>query len=60
MSTIPSAQILVWIASNRGAIARIALDMGVSGQFVAMVLKGVRKSKDGKVERALRAEGAPI
>ncbi len=60
VSTPPDARILLWIAQNRGLMTRMAVDFHVTQQFIAMVLRGQRKSKDGRVERALRAEGAPI
>lgn len=51
---------ILWAANNRNALTAIADRMGTSPQFVSMVLHGKRKSKDNRVERALREMGAPI
>lgn len=54
--------IVVWVSNNRNKITELARSMRprVSPQFVHMVLYGHRKSRDGKVERKLRAMGAPL
>lgn len=49
-----------WVFRTRGAVAAVAARVGVTPQFVYMVLMGKRKSKDGKVERELRKVGAPM
>lgn len=49
-----------WIADNRGALSEIAGQIPCSYQFVSMVLKGERKSKDGRVEGKLKEMGAPV
>lgn len=52
-----------WVSANRGIMSHIASKMKpkkVSPQFVHLVLRGKRKSEDGKVERALREAGAPV
>ena len=51
---------ILWTAANRNAMTEIAKQCDVTAQFVSLVLYGRRKSKDGKVERLLRAKGAPI
>lgn len=51
---------ILWAAAHRNALTEIADRMGTSPQFVSMVLHGKRKSKDRRVERALREMGAPI
>ncbi len=51
---------ILWAANNRNALTEIANRMGTSPQFVSMVLHRRRKSKDGRVERALREMGAPV
>ena len=55
-------RVAVWVAEHRGAITEIAkmIKPPVSPQFVQMVLKGKRKSKDGMVERELKKRGAPV
>ena len=51
-----------WVARNRGVVSRLARTIRpkVSVTFVHLVLRGQRKSEDGKVERALRLAGAPV
>lgn len=51
-----------WVARNRGKLSEIANQVRprVSSQFVHLVLRGKRKSSDGRVERLLRREGAPL
>lgn len=58
-SDIAAAQ---WVAAHRGELSRIAETVRprVSPQFVHLVLRGKRKSKDGNVERQLRRLGAPV
>ncbi len=51
---------ILWAASHRNVLTKIADQMGVSPQFVSMVLHKRRKSKDGRIERALREIGAPV
>lgn len=51
---------VLWASSNRNALTNIARDCGVTPQFVHYVLYGLRRSKEGKVERLLRELGAPI
>lgn len=54
--------LLVWISLNRGVLSKIAAEMKppVTPQFVSQVVRGLRKSKDGKIERLLKSYGAPI
>lgn len=54
--------LIVWLAQNRGILTRIAKGMKppVTCQFVGQVVRGIRKSQDGRVERVLRSHGAPI
>ncbi len=54
--------LLVWISDNRGMLSKVSRQMKppVSPQFVSQVVRGIRKSKDGKVELLLRKYGAPI
>lgn len=54
--------LLLWLARNRGVLKWVAdqIRPAVTEQFVCMVARGKRKSKDGKVERLLRQKGAPI
>jgi len=51
---------IVWASDHRNALSQIAGELGVTPQFVHYVLYSKRKSKDGRVERALKALGAPI
>lgn len=51
---------VLWSANNRNCLTEIATRMGVSPQFVSMVLHKRRKSRDGRVERALKEMGAPL
>jgi hypothetical protein len=52
---------LLWVAANRGVLTEIAskLRPPVTPQYVAQVLRGKRKSRGGRVERALARRGAP-
>lgn len=51
-----------WVARNRGQLSRIAREVvpEVTPQFVHLVLRGRRKSGDGRVEKMLRKVGAPV
>jgi hypothetical protein len=51
-----------WVAENRGRLSEIAdkVRPKVTPQFVQMVLRGKRKSEDGRVERELKKAGAPV
>lgn len=62
LSKQQSDAIIVWVAGNRNKLTKIANDPRVnkSPQFVHMVSRGQRKSKDGVIERLLREAGAPI
>lgn len=62
MSTDTKEDLIIWLAQNRGMLSKVAKLMRppVTPQFVSQVVRGVRKSKDGKVERILRSHGAPI
>ncbi len=51
---------ILWAASHRNVLTKIADQMGVSPQFVSMCLHGRRRSKDGRIERKLRELGAPV
>ena len=52
--------IALWMAANWGALTRIAGRLKVTPQFVHQVLRGQRKSRNGRVERQLKDLGAPI
>ncbi len=51
-----------WVTNNRGQMSKIGREVRppVTAQFVHQVLRGRRRSEDGRVERALRAAGAPV
>jgi hypothetical protein len=51
-----------WVSRNRGKLSEIAgqVNPKVSPQFVHLVLRGKRKSGDGRVEKLLRRAGAPV
>jgi hypothetical protein len=51
---------ILWVAENRNTLTEIADLCDCSPQFVSLVLHQRRKSKDGRVERALRDRGAPL
>jgi hypothetical protein len=51
---------ILWASEHRNVLTEIADQCDVTPQFVHMVLYRYRKSKDGKVERALRERGAPL
>ena len=50
-----------WVARNRGILSRIAraVKPPVTPQAVHLVLRGLRKSTDGRIEKALAQAGAP-
>ncbi len=50
---------LVWLRNNRGVLARIAQQLGVSHGKVRWVFHGAGRSNDGTVERELAKTGAP-
>lgn len=62
MSTKTKDAMIVWLANNRGVLTRLAEQMKppVTPQFVGQICRGTRKSKDGRIERILRAYGAPL
>ncbi len=49
-----------WISENYGVISKVARDMGVSAQHCWYVCRGIRTSRDLRIERALKALGCPI
>ena len=49
-----------WVNEHRGELSKIAAMARVSPQFAHQVLRGLRSSKDGNVERLLRQAGATI
>jgi hypothetical protein len=51
---------ILWASEHRNVLTEIADQCDVTPQFVHMVLYRYRKSRDGKVERALRERGAPL
>ncbi len=51
---------VVWVSENRGKLSEIAKTAKVTPQFAHQVLRGIRRSKDGNVERLLREAGAPV
>ena len=62
MSTTTKDALLIWLAQNRGILTKVSLQVKppVSPQFVSQVYRGIRKSKDGKIERLLKQYGAPL
>lgn len=56
----PSDALLIWRGRHHGILTLIAQEIGVSPQFVHLVLRGERSSTGGRVERLLRAYGAPL
>ena len=54
--------IIIWLYNNHGILAKIARDLRppVTPQYVGMVARGKRRSKDGVIERKLRALGCPL
>ena len=63
MTMSPQAQRAArWVAENRGQLSRIARGVRpkVTPQFVHQVLRGLRRSEDGRVEKMLRKVGAPV
>ena len=53
-------KIIIWQSRNHGVLTAVANDIGCSVQFCHLVLRGRRRSKDGRVERLLREKGAPL
>jgi hypothetical protein len=51
---------ILWAANNRNMLTEVARECDVTPQFVHYCLYGQRRSKDGKVERALKLLGAPV
>ena len=62
MATTTKDALIVWLAQNRGILTKVSKQMKppVTSQFVSQVCRGIRNSKDGKVERLLRQYGAPL
>lgn len=54
-----TTEVVVWVSQNRGILTSIADRANVTPQMVHMVLRGLRKSVGGKVERMLKEAGAP-
>ena len=54
-----TTEVVVWVSQNRGILTSIADRLNVTPQMVHMVLRGLRKSEGGKIERMLREAGAP-
>lgn len=50
---------LGWLGQNRGILSKIALEVGVTPSFVRIVFRGGSTSRNGAVEAALAAAGAP-
>jgi hypothetical protein len=48
-----------WLAANRGILARISEELGITPQFVGDVFWGRRTSRSGQVEGRLAELGAP-
>ena len=53
-------RIVIWLHRNRGALTDIAAECDVSPQFVGMILRGERSSRDGEIERRLMQWKAPL
>lgn len=51
---------ILWASAHRNTLTEVAKQCGVTPQFCHYVLYGMRRSKDGKVERLLRELGAPV
>jgi hypothetical protein len=51
---------VLWVNSHRNVLTEVAKQCHCTPQFAHFVLYGMRKSKDGRVERLLREAGAPI
>lgn len=49
---------LVWVNNNRGVMSEVAVECGVTPQYVHMILRGKRHNT--LVETKLRAAGAPV
>lgn len=62
MSNVTKDAVIVWLSQNRGILTKVSKQMKppVSPQFVSQVCRGVRKSKDGRIERLLKSYGAPL
>jgi len=52
--------IVLWASAHRNVLSELARQFNVTPQFCHMVLYAHRKSRDGRIERALRELGAPI
>ena len=50
---------VVWMARNKGILARIADELNLSRPFVGEVFWGTRSSRSGDVERKLAEAKAP-
>lgn len=51
---------VLWASNHRNSLTEIARQFGVTPQFCHMILYSKRRSKDGRIERALKELGAPI
>ena len=51
---------VLWASSHRNVLTEIAKQFDVSPQFCHMILYAKRRSKDGRIERALKELGAPV
>ena len=62
LATNTKDNVIVWLAQNRGVLTSISKQVhpAVTPQYVSQVVRGLRKSKDGKIERLLKSHGAPI
>jgi hypothetical protein len=49
----------VWIALNKGTLARLAEEFGFSTAYITDIFRHKRNSKGGVVEARLRELGAP-
>jgi hypothetical protein len=52
--------VVLWAAAHRNALTEVAKKFDVTPQFCHMVLYARRKSRDGRIERALKEMGAPL
>ena len=52
--------VVLWASSHRNVLTQVARQFKVTPQFCHMVLYSKRKSKDYRIERALKELGAPI
>tara|TARA_R110000868_G_scaffold238788_1_gene493267 strand:+ start:458 stop:649 length:192 start_codon:yes stop_codon:yes gene_type:complete len=54
--------VILWINQNRGILTKVARELNppCSSQYVSQVARGIRRSKDGTIERKLKSIGCPL